>query len=286
MEQEKIDRYVMDEMSIDERNMFEQAMKQNGDLRKEVTFGKELKSFFANREPSLESQLEKLGNEHFADEPSGWSRWWWVPVALALFGGVGYLFMDTPIDVSNEMIDTSEKIRIEPRRQPSLEKLESNPSVSEGIQQTQDPVITPSESSEKEIIPPAQPIAVLNPADFAPNPILESLMNEQLRNEGFKTKLISPSASQVFDYEEKILWQFNGITTAMPPYQLMVYSNKGQDFEKGIGVLSKTLEGELKGEQYQFNFSAMVPFERGLYYLLFQEQEGEEILSIERFLVK
>jgi len=284
MDNEKIDRFVRDEMSVDERQAFKKLMDQNEDLQNEVNFGNELKSFFDNREPALESQLEKLGEEHFADKPSSITKYWWIPVALALLGGLWYMTQSsnqTPIPQPKveaiESVSTTET---------ASKVTEGAPAMPEEVQQAQDPIVQPPKPIKKIETQPAQPIAELDPADFAPNPILESLMKEQVRDSGFETKVIGPTPSQIFIYKEKILLDFKGNTTAKPPYDFTIYSNKGQDFDEGIGVLSKELTGTRDGDTYTFRFNAAVPFERGLYYILLQEKAGEEILRIEQFMVK
>lgn len=286
----KIEKYLNDQMSTEEKRTFDQQLREDSELRKEVNFQKRLQSFFETREPKLRTQLEQLGNQYFDKKDNGSISYLWIGVIGLTLTVAIFLFSrkeeKTILNQQLEVIDTLDNTTTtltEPRLETDTIKTEkTQPSKKE---------VAPSSSTSKENKPTPKkenrPIAQLNPKDFEPNPFLEDMMQSNLRNDETKTTVWHPNTEAPLRYEEKIVFQVSGTTNATPPYRILLYTNKVADFEEDIRLLSVTVEGTLNEETvFDFNLEEEITLPRGLYYFLIEQVESEEELFVSKFEVR
>jgi hypothetical protein len=284
-QQEKIERYLKGLMTTSDRRAFEKEMAANSVLSEAVAFEKERMSFFESYEPALEAQLSALGDQYFVEKPVSQKPSiyiWWVILPLLILSACLYLWLNS----SSPKIDAF----------PIEKTLESLPDVNEDqIKDTlhsKDELIPEEVDINSESSSPKQeettkinrPIASLNEADFKPNPALENLISENVRNENVTIVTIPPSDKE-YAAQKSIPLVIKGTSTAKPPYQLVVYSNRPFDFDNDHRVLNRSISGKAQEKEYQFEFRANIPFEAGLYYLIILGKE-EQILHGGRFIVK
>ena len=282
--QEKIDRRLFDKMSKKEQAEFDQELKKDADLAESFELNQDLADFFKNEDSDLEDKLDGLGNKYFSNNaPKKTKRtWlWFIPLAL-LSGIILFYFNSKDTDASPDTI----KIENSPSPTlPEVKKIEIDRTVipekekkQESIEKEEEPAFYPPEKEEK-----SAPIAALNPADFAINPTLEGLLNENVRASNI-TKLDSPQNEDILKVSSN-LFILKGTTDAKPPYQLSIYSNRAFDFDNDYPILRREVSGEKVEEGFIFDFNAKTAFPPGLYYLLLQDEDAD-LMSISKFRVE
>jgi len=261
-QEERIDKYLNQQMDEAERARFEVEITTNSELSEAVDLQREIASFFKERAPDLEAILTEEGTQHFreAADKNGVGYWKWLLPLLIIPFGFAIWWQQQPSPTSAVI---SKKIPAgKEADSPFFADTFSNPpppvleeeipkSSPEQPQENQGKETTKS-TKKKELI------ASANPLDFKPNPVIESIMAEQVRAAGSITE----------------------------PYTLSIYSNRVSDFENDYKVLFISLSGTQQNENYNFSFNAKIPFSKGLYYLLLQSEQEGEILYISRFKVE
>ena len=289
--QHKIEDYLAGKMSREEKAAFEAELSQNKELKSELDFQIELKQFFDTREPKLENELVEFGNQYFKTKPkSGLARYVISVLGVAVIVCIFWLLKDMnsekiPNDIP-ESADTLENIirKETPKDTVINEKPNEEEIPKEELPKPKPdkkPIQKPAQSKPKE-----RPIAQANPADFEKNPILEDLMLNSLRAEEIKTNIQNPESGAILKHEEKTPFKLSGKTTAAPPYQVKIYSNKGSDFDEDIFLLYADLSGIQKEGVYDFSYETRISVPPGLYYLLITQNESGELLKISSFSVK
>lgn len=288
-QQERINKYLNQEMEAAESAHFEAEMATNTDLSESVDLQRDIGAFFKERAPALETILEAEGAQHFKEATSKNQFWQWKWLLPMLIIPLGLTFWwwqhrtDTLVPTQAES-STLEKSTIDDNSPFLMDTVPSVPPPSEEKVPNQSldkqPNNTAKSTNKKELI------ASRNPADFQRNPAIESIMAEQVRATGSTTKLATPTKDATFSFAQNIPFEVSGTTTIAPPYTVSVYSNRVFDFENEYKALTASLSGTQQNENYHFSFKAKVPFPRGLYYILLQSEENEDILHISRFKVE
>lgn len=114
---------------------------------------------------------------------------------------------------------------------------------------------------------------------FEPNPALEILLNDNLQDDG-DLSFESPLPNSTFKINTILSMNITGTTSFIPPYKVKVYSNKVEDYENKKPIFQKEITGELDDDVYLFDYKAKMALRAGLYYLLFEEQENNEMYVI------
>ncbi len=288
-QQERIDRYLSHQMSPDEIARFKAEIASNPALAEAVQFQQDLTKFFEEREPALEAKLADFGKEHFPVEKSNKTFPWWrwiIPILLVGLG-IGAWWIQSDQDATHPLV--KEAIPTIEKTAPIIDTTpDAPPTIFEKEPPNSSPQSPPNPPQEKPPVLKKSPplIASLDPRDFQANPMIESLMAEQVRNSASTTSLENPAMDTILAYNQKILLKVEGFTTAPPPYELVIYTNRIFDFENDHRVLSQSLSGIQQDEKIRFSFNAETSFPKGLYYLLLLSEEGDEMLYISRFRVE
>lgn len=301
-EQEKIELYLKNALSLDEHNAFERELEDNPALAEKVAFNRGLMGFFDDYEPELENMLASLGAEHFSSnvpppdatppsqkEHNRFNLLWLLPIILLIGGGLYWYSINdvtpttseetstitTPTQESaSEVVQETLPEETAPEGEPTQNTTNNPPAVKDIIVDDE----PTSDISE-------QPIARIDPADFEVNPILETLLTEQVRATDYRSSIESPTIGQILQFNKTIPLHIKGQTTAPPPYELLIYSNRNNDFDNDYRTLTAELNSKKAGEQYPIKFNANIPMERGLYYWILRTKD-EDILYVSKFTVE
>lgn len=284
---EKIQRYLDDEMSLDERMLFEEQLRKDDALAEDLDYQKDVTNFFNTRDPKLKAELKALGKEFIAEEQPKRRFPIWAAVALALLLVVLIYFMfvnkTTVIEEDNTPTNTEQQQEEELEEE---EQVEEQQSPTTPIQEERD---EPSnDNSEMPNIPEGQPIAAVDPALYQRNPLVEDMIRGNVRasDEDEIITVTQPVIDTVFAFQEKIPFTFSGRTSISPKYNLALYSNKADDIENDIRILDVELDGTANGEEYTFEFNSEISLKKGLYYLFIREVDSFEVLYVSRFTVE
>jgi len=289
--QEKIDRYLLNQMSKSDRKAFTQELKSDTDLADSLKTNQDIANFFAKENPELEDELEKLGDKYFSPHPPSAVatrksyRLWLFPFFL-LIGGVSIYFLAKETDETSEKVESPVEVKtnIAPTL-PNIKEKERSPEINTTIkehkkvqEEKKNPEFFPSPPEEK-----PEPIAALNPADFIVNPALESILQENIRSTE-TTNIINPHKQATLKASSDI-FTCRGTTKSAPPYQLSIYSNRTFDFDNDLPTLRVVVTGESFEDGFAFDFKAKISFPTGLYYLILQN-EAADLVGISKFKVE
>jgi len=282
--QERIDRYINNEMSSDEQAAFAIDLKKNSQLASELRFQQDLFNFFEDEIPELENKLDVLGNKHFTNNRQSKRINLWTLLFFAIpIICIGFWLLTRQ---DSTLMTSPTKTQISPS--PSSEEMEidikseiinsETKDVNEAIKKQNLPVELPDNDyySKKKDSPPI--------AFYEVNPDLENLLHENVRNTSV-TILDAPKNESVL-LASSDLFTLKGSTNNAPPYQLAIYSNRKFDFENDYPVLQREIKGKKNDSGiFNFEFSAKAKLSPGLYYLLLQNEDSE-LISISKFIVK
>lgn len=294
--QYRIEQYLNNSFSEEERMAFEKELSNDAELRQQLEFAKGMHQFFEDRNPALEENLSRLDEVYFSDNPP--KNYWGKIVGGGLFAllvalGAWWLINDVQQNKSDVL---PSEINEQKEVEPIIEESATETKTPEPDSKPEEKIIQQPKEEKKpkqQDIPKeekketTQPIAMLNPEDFKVNPILEGLIKEKVRNQEITTTLIEPALDGVLKSEGQTLLKIKGTTNAIPPLRMVIYSNKAQDFDNDKPYLNTALSPTQKNEEeYEFQFNAKIDFKKGLYYILIESVEMDELLIVSKFQVK
>ena len=188
--------------------------------------------------------------------------------------------------VPNEQI---EKIENQEEDKKAIEETQEVDIESNKEKEREEDIEEPTPSKEPERTPPTnidQPIASLDPADYTPNTILDDIIKEKFRKDTYVTTILEPTIDSVFKLNETVQFTVKGTTTAPPPYELIIYTNRLFDFDDEHPHLVVPLNERKIKDTYEFSFKAGVAFKKGLYYLIVQQKSDDNPIYMSRFRVE
>ena len=279
--EERIDQYLTGRMTAEESSAFERELDRDEGLRRQYEFQRDLADFFQHAPPELEDQLDRLGDRYFSDPPpgdapssgrKGSGGKWWLPVLLLLFvgGGVGWWLVTDEGSLTPPSSSVPIKPFVEPNEEtqlPVIESQEALPPPGQNVPETPTPQPEAPNRSEDR---PSAPIARLDPADVVPNPVLENLLRENLRDD-YETELRIPDTLRTGE-----TFTLRGTTTAPPLYTLSLFSNRPFDFDNDYPSLRVQIDATnaaASTEPNRLDWRAEMDLRPGLYYWLLQDAE-------------
>ncbi len=286
IQQENIHRYLNGRMTPEERQLFEQEMAADKKLAEAVDLQRDMAHFFKTHEPELEQQLGDLGDQYFGQHKKVASLkfWGWlIPILLIALLAIKWLC-------------TSSEPALEetpPPKEIATEPVQLEPADDQGPAVTPDPPpaepSTPVQEETKNDAPAPEkpvvqdrPIASIDETAFNVNPVMESLLSERVRHSTV-TRIISPSPDTVFKSQTAIPFLLKGQTSAKPPFELLIYSNRMSDFDNDRPVLKKVLTGAKDNNAHRFQFKANLTLNDGLYYWMLRSENSGELLHVSKF---
>ena len=295
--EDKIKEYLENKMSEDKRTAFEQKIASDDELREEVSFQKEMYSFFDQREEvnTLKDLLKDSENDYFKNnapevEKKKVNVLFWILPAVILFVVIIY-FMSNNGKTDKLSLDNIEVQKSENTQSDDVQ-VESSNGVKEDAEDTnieENQSDNPTELDQKELPDhfKGQPIADASVGNYKTNPALESILTTSFRADQ-SVELSSPNASTNFKLKDgKVLFSLNGKTNKAGKLKLAIYDNDQKSFNEDL----KTLELELfpveQGDKdYQISFQGNIPVKKGLYYFIIMNLESDGLLYASKFEVK
>lgn len=282
-DQEKIEQYLAQGMSAQEREVFEQRLSNEPELSEALQLYQATQDFFSRRNPALEASLNQLGQRYIGHKP--WYRRWWLGILFGLVG-VGATFYAWPLLFPSQTESTTLSPQSEDRLPtdtsslaPPAPEAPQKPSASENVETDRDG----SENEKDNSSTALPPIAQATPADYTPNPDLEELFNIQVRSEAFFA-LTAPGRILTIDLDEA-LWQVEAQTTSRAPLELRLYTNLPADFYEDRRQLTQTLATIGQGDTLSIVQNLPTPKSAGLYYWLILDANSEEIQAAGKIIV-
>ncbi len=272
---EKMDRYLQQEMGPEELKQFQAAMAADDALRAEVELQAEMKEYLKDSpENELRRNLQKLGAQYQEESrSSGPKRLWYLLLLIPILGGLLW-WTSSP---STPQATGSEQPAVE---QPE----EANPAQNTSPQDETAP--TPESPAPTR---PSGPIA----ANFAPNPALEFLLYNNARSNGWQIEIQSAQQDVSLAENEMTPLEFSAILqgddiTAEKVFKLYLFDNDAQryaDFD-ALHSFDLALRPEETPNTYELYLSTEVQLKPGLYYQILEDFETEEILWVGKFMVR
>lgn len=147
---------------------------------------------------------------------------------------------------------------------------------------------------------PDKPIAMADPADFAPNPVLEARIGDVLRGDnGVTFELTSPPIAASFQLQNgQVTLPVRGRATggtipADQPLELLIYSNRPKDWNNKQPLATFPLALTPDGEGiYRLDFRPALRTRPGLYYIVAgqrrpgEDGDGHRVLWVGKFVVQ
>ncbi|MCB0586983.1 MAG: hypothetical protein KDD06_16885 [Phaeodactylibacter sp.] len=280
-----IEQYLSGELSAGERERFRQEMESDEELRAEVALHRMLQEEFGDRpRQELIQKLDTLGEQYFGPPPPSVGRKGWrliLAVILVVLAGSGVIWLSLSSPAPEEARpDTEERIPHAPEAPVFPEP--PNTSRQEGVPAQP----APPEHEDRT----SGPVAQANPADFAPNPYFEGLMNGTVRGEGLRFSAVN---ARVENGQFILQGQVRKPAAEERSLAVFVYSNKEQDYIDGNVLLRfpLNLQPDMEvepvltpaGEELQafdFTVAERVTWRPGLYYYFLAWEQEEEPLYI------
>ena len=319
-----IDKYLNGELSGEELRAFEARKNSDAALAQEIELSASMKAFLSdNVENDLRKNLQELG-EGFSVETEEVKKkiglWTWIqetfdqtfsvfapPVRYALYLlpfllalGLWWVFSNNqprePPIVNNPPIDT---FKTTPHSTPPQKEKEIVKEQKEPKEVIQEPTPeTPKEDEKKSIqedIKPTPQQPTLIAADFTPNPSLDFLIGNNLRNDEIqlevqeKMKNINITPTKI---EATVAFQLKGAFTSKEnlsekDLKVYIFSNKKSAYEDFLPFTTIDVNINEDGANiYSFLIQKNILLKRGLYYYLLEDASTEQTFFVEKFEVK
>ena len=276
-----IDQYLQDVLSKADREAFEERMNADVDLTARVDIqrwmGKELgdqeKQAFVSQLAGVASGFSDESESETVVRPLFQRPATWVLAAAAviillllIFGPSGKkatlpLAVERPDSIQDQVENLVEVTPEEELVQPESSPI---PDISEPIQQE-------------------EMIAAVDPADMAPHPYLDPLVNRGIRSGDPEFE-----GECVYEIDGSLLLTgtVEGLVTAPDSWGFFLYSNKEADYLEGNSLLIESIE-LLPGEGAALSFSEFysIDLEPGRYYFFLADLEDEEPIWTGTFVV-
>jgi hypothetical protein len=301
---DRIQRYLDQEMSVEEARAFEGAMAEDEALAKEVALNRDMQAMLGKSpENELLTNLEILSGEVEDIPSSSGTSWrpllWFIPVVLF----IGWLVFAPGSDNDQEsQVQTPVE---QPENVPSLDESTSPEEApiqeeeTEEVEAKKEVTPVPPDEAKKPEIPTkpikkqtqkSQPIAA---ADFEPNPSLDFLIANNVRNietvltvQQQQQDIKLAKAGDEVPFELKAQFE-SEVNLSDKNFKLHLFSNKKADFDNFEPMFTFDLS-LLPGDEniYKVAISQNLNIQPGLYYYLIEDYETEKIYYVEKFEVR
>ena len=288
---ENIIKYLDNEMSEIERLDFENQMRKDDVLAKEVAFQRGLHGFLEREKLNLEQKLSDLGDEFIInpnkDTKKGGLPIWLIGLLGFVVVAVVFYFIFFSKNNSNTF-DNDNSTKTEEVIPNNTIKNVPNETIDTTVNEIINPIEPPTFRKEKTPKDNNQPIASVDEKVFERNAIMEEVITETYRENKPKdfTTVTIPKQDEIFNYTNSIPFKVVGNSTVDTDFQLIIYSNRDFDINNDYKILDTKIDRKFVDNQYQFNFNGNLSLKKGLYYLVIRKNGTREVLHISRFTVK
>lgn len=295
----KIEDYLHHTLRGESRKKFEQDMQADDQLRKEVELHRDMEEFLSDSpENALRKNLRLLGKEASSSSTPK-SNWWaitvLIPILLVLvwWSWSGRNDKQSPdtgaTPIEEKIIPTSPNEGVSPAPvqkppvdQPEREEAEPQPSTP--------PSPPPSPGRKRGQREPA-PRAIA--ANFVPNPSLEFLIENNLRDAALGVKFTKKqkdiqltATDNLSPFQVKVQLR-SSADISQQDFKLHLFSNDRQAFDDFTPINTSDLTiTPIEEDIYEIDFTKSYSLKPGLYYYVIEDFSQEKIHLVEKFEVK
>lgn len=264
---ELIEQYLAGTLEASRRQAFEQQLQQDPDLRQEVAVHRFLQQQGADPgKMALRRQLGELSKQQQASRRKKLRQRRWAFIGLAALA-LTILAFWWLLHRSGETAPT-------PPMPPTQTAPEEAPPVETPPSQEADAPAAPSK--------PDNAIAALDPADWAPNPLLDPLAGSILRQDApLALRLTSPAPERQFTLQNrKVALLIEGelakdaLDEPFEALNIQLFSNRQEDYLESRPVFTQTPACPAEGNICKFKLTPRLALKPGLYYLVIAAQDG------------
>ena len=298
-ESEMIDLYLSGELSLPERTLFELRLADDEALSRRVELRKQFSSYLSSGELEMREALKQAEQNHFGgggdnNESSFWRRIGIVLVGLLILGGLGWLLypaavevpavanpVETPAETPAENLEDNTEQTL-PETTPVAPPKEPAPATS--------PAPAPAPPKNEAPAPKSDPPAVetpvfaqLDPADFAPNPLLEDMVVGQLRSTNEENALTLTPAADTISLSALNTYTLRATLTEAPPYEVLIFGNRQDDFLEDKPLVRRNVEEVSDSGSFDIDLSTIKS--AGRFYVLVLTEE-EELVAGDVLLIR
>lgn len=272
--EEKIERYLRNTMSESEKSAFQFELMRDKSLREELAMMRRLQKALV-----AESRRPAQGG-------SRWSPWWLLtlfllPAAYFFFNGENETTLPSTEPIEKVVPPTSPEDKKEEEKKEEEElPIEEEKSIEDILKPSQ----KEDKSTEAEI---KQPIALADPADLVPNPLFEQMMTG-VRSNQMIINSNSPNKNATLKWQQNLSITFQGEieTGEKPILNLLIFSNKKEDYENWNYFVQTAATIEKTDAGFTYFAQPTLSIKRGLYYYILENEETEEPVLTGKFTIK
>lgn len=290
----KIQDYLDKKLSREDLIQFENELKTDQDLARELQLHQEMEAFLADTpENELRKNLQELNQEVEEGKVKTGNSWRFllllIPVLLLMAWWISsQMVKNTVPETAPPMEDVwIESEKKETSDDPAKEKeLPEEDGVEELPPSVPKQQPTPSRKKPTEA---SRPIA----ANFDPNPSLEFLIENNRRDnevtlevEERQANIQVPTVGSNFDFRFVAVLR-SATDLLQQDFKLHLFSNKKVDFEDFTPLSTNDLSLEkLTDDSYRIDFKSNLSLQPGRYYYILEDYTEEEIYFVDKFEVK
>lgn len=279
----QIEAYISGKMTGKEKEAFEIAMKGDKNLEREVSVQRDMHNAMAQSpKDGLRDSLAQINAELPNEKRINRNNRFFL---IAFVFGIAFSFLlikyyftatqETPATIETQNEEVIEEVPEEIKPTETLPEETPKKDIEE----------TPSEEPPKKEKP--APVQKEKPkvyaANFEPNPILDNMIERQVRKETFSFKMERLNSNRAITLQNSLAsFHFSGSlenpenVNPLPLFTFYLFSNKEVDYEEFMPLETR----ELSIENLQFDFSFSKEVEPGLYYYLIEDSDSGKIYKV------
>lgn len=297
---QRIADYLGNRLKEDSRKQFEQEMQADDQLSKEVELHRDMEELLSDSpENALRKNLKLLGEQAETTSTRKPSKWGVALIIPILLVAIWWFWGGTDSVQEDHVV-------------PETEVEEPKPAVPNSelpLAPTEDSPVN-SQGSDEETAPPPKPTSPPPPspgrkrgqresapraiaANFVPNPSIEFLIENNLRDTDLTVKLTKKQPSvRLTSNEDPTPFQIkvqlqSREDISQQEFKLHLFSNDRQAFDDFSPISTNDLSiVPVEADVYEIDFTKSYSLEPGLYYYIIEDFSEEKIHLVEKFEVQ
>lgn len=290
---QKIQRYLDQEMSSEELAAFEKIIDADQEVAREVALHKDMAELLADTPENKLRQSLKILNDQAKDDSGkpGYSLRYWLWLIPLFLTAIGWWFFKSDKSIAPSENVTSKEVQTEPaielEEKDQTQKAEEKPE--QGLKVPED---------QNETLEPKEPAPIQKPSDtpppiaanFEPNPAIEFLIENNVRNNDFQLEvekrqndITLPSATEAFEFQLKVILKTTE-NLLDQDFKLHLFSNDPSAFQDFLPLSTSDLAlSQMAEDTFQIDFQKSMTLAPGLYYYILEDFTEEKIYFVDKF---
>jgi len=295
--QEKIEAYLSGTLTGTVLEQFEAELLTNEALAMEVSIHRDMAALLVSSpKDELRANLANLSDDYIvAKEGFNWDKWLpLLALAALMIASIWYSY-----NLKTANYNVPEMVIPETTVAPSIvAPVQDSTTIQqkESVQKEQTAPKKPTPKKQPQFLPdtpkpqPKKPNPAIAAADLAPNPALESFINNQVRSGDFDFEVAKVNDLAIVDDEVVIKYQGQLTTNedlSEYAFTAHLFSNKVADYENFSSIKSWNIGfTEFSETIMQFNIEEQMQLKPGRYYLYLEDADSGTIYNVQTFLVR